>query len=125
MTQYSLGVTGDINAVMNAHNLAMVALTSRMQHERNYDDEKLLQLSGKPRLNIDPTTVNMGWVIDFCCQALRNIVIGMDGVNGKSDGLHDAFPFRHSGFLGGDGDIGRSKGSKGPAPQDGPHYRCL
>ena len=21
----------------------------------------------------------MGWVIDFCCQALRNIVIGMDG----------------------------------------------
>ncbi len=28
----------------------------------------------------------MGWVIDFCCQALRNIVIGMDGVNGKSDG---------------------------------------
>ena len=86
LTQYSLGVTGDINAVMNAHNLAMVALTSRMQHERNYDDEKLLKLSGKPRLNIDPTTVNMGWVIDFCCQALRNIVIGMDGVNGKSDG---------------------------------------
>ena len=28
----------------------------------------------------------MGWVIDFCCQALRNIVIGRDGVNGKSDG---------------------------------------
>lgn len=86
LTQYSLGFTGDINAVMNAHNLAMVALTSRMQHERNYDDEKLLKLSGKPRLNIDPTNVNMGWVIDFCCQALRNIVIGMDGVNGKSDG---------------------------------------
>ena len=39
LTQYSLGFTGDINAVMNAHNLAMVALTSRMQHERNYDDE--------------------------------------------------------------------------------------
>ena len=86
LSPYSLGFTGDINAVMNAHNLAMVALTSRMQHERNYDDEKLLKLSGKPRLNIDPTNVNMGWVIDFCCQALRNIVIGMDGVNGKSDG---------------------------------------
>jgi len=26
---------------MNAHNLAMVALTSRMQHERNYDDAEL------------------------------------------------------------------------------------
>lgn len=87
LTQYSLGFTGDINAVMNAHNLAMVALTSRMQHERNYDDEKLLKMSHMERLNIDPTNVNMGWVMDFCCQSLRNIVIGMDGVNGKSDGF--------------------------------------
>lgn len=86
LTKYSLGFTGDINAVMNAHNLAMVALTSRMQHERNYDDEKLFKLSKMPRLNIDPTNVNMGWVIDFCCQSLRNIILGIDGVNGKSDG---------------------------------------
>lgn len=86
LTQYSLGFTGDINAVMNAHNLAMVALTSRMQHERNYDDNKLLSLSKMPRLNIDPSRVNMGWVMDYCCQALRNIIIGIDGVNGKSDG---------------------------------------
>lgn len=87
LTQYSLGFTGDINAVMNAHNLAMVALTSRMQLERNYNDEKLLKLSGMPRLNIDPTNVNMGWVMDFCCQSLRNIIIGMDGTNGRSDGF--------------------------------------
>lgn len=86
LTQYSLGFTGDINAVMNAHNLAMTALTSRMQHERNYDDEKLLKLSGAPRLNIDPTSVNMGWVIDFCCQSLRNVIIGLDGGGGKADG---------------------------------------
>lgn len=86
LTQYSLGFTGDINAVMNAHNLAMVALTSRMQHERNYDDAKLEQLSTMRRLNIDPTNVTMGWVMDFCCQSLRNIIIGLDGVNGKSDG---------------------------------------
>ena len=33
--------TGDIDAITNAHNLAMVALTSRMQHEANYDDAKL------------------------------------------------------------------------------------
>ncbi|MEG1681824.1 MAG: formate--tetrahydrofolate ligase, partial [Stenotrophomonas sp.] len=39
------------------------------------------------RLNIDPTSINMGWVMDFCCQSLRNIIIGMDGVNGKSDGF--------------------------------------
>jgi len=29
MTEFSLGLTGDINDIMNAHNLAMVALTSR------------------------------------------------------------------------------------------------
>ena len=34
LTPFSLGLTGDINAVMNAHNLAMVALTARMQHEK-------------------------------------------------------------------------------------------
>jgi formate--tetrahydrofolate ligase len=28
MTEFSLGLTGDINDIMNAHNLAMVALTS-------------------------------------------------------------------------------------------------
>ncbi len=86
LTPFSLGFTGDINAIMNAHNLAMVALTSRMQHERNYTDEQLERLSGMKRLDIDPTNVEMGWVIDFCCQALRNIIIGIDGVNGKADG---------------------------------------
>ena len=35
MTEFSMGLTGDINDIMNAHNLAMVALTARMQHERN------------------------------------------------------------------------------------------
>ncbi len=86
LTPFSLGFTGDINAIMNAHNLAMTALTARMQHERNYSDEKLLKLSGMPRLDVDPTRISMGWVIDYCAQALRNIVIGMDGVNGAQDG---------------------------------------
>ncbi len=83
MTEFSMGLTGDINDIANAHNLAMVALTSRMQHERNYDDETLARRSGMRRLNIDPTRVEMGWVVDFCAQSLRNIVIGigsrMDG----------------------------------------------
>ncbi|MDZ7664347.1 MAG: formate--tetrahydrofolate ligase [Desulfotignum sp.] len=87
LTPFSLGFTGDINAIMNAHNLAMVALTSRLQHERNYTDEQLERLSGMKRLDIDPTNVEMGWVIDYCCQALRNIIIGIDGVNGKADGF--------------------------------------
>jgi len=83
LTPFSLGLTGDINAIMNAHNLAMVALTSRMQHERNYNDEQLARLSGMRRLDVDPTNVEMGWIIDFCAQALRNITIGMGS---KMDG---------------------------------------
>ncbi len=82
MTEFSMGLTGDINDLMNAHNLAMVALTSRMQHERNYDDAELAK-RGLRRLNIDPTRVEMGWVIDFCAQALRNIIIG---IGGRMDG---------------------------------------
>jgi len=83
MTEFSLGLTGDINDIVNAHNLAMVALTSRMQHERNYDDAELAKRKLK-RLDIDPTNVEMGWIMDFCAQSLRNIVIGLGG---KMDGF--------------------------------------
>ncbi|MFC1914486.1 formate--tetrahydrofolate ligase [Chloroflexota bacterium] len=79
MTEFSMGLTGDINDIMNAHNLAMVALTARMQHERNYDDEQLARLTKMRRLDVDPTRVEMGWIIDFCAQSLRNIVIGLGG----------------------------------------------
>ena len=78
-TEFSMGLTGDINDIMNAHNLAMVALTSRMMHERNYDDEQLARLSRMRRLDIDPTRVEMGWIMDFCAQSLRNIIIGLGG----------------------------------------------
>ena len=84
MTRFSMGLTGDINDIMNAHNLAMVALTARMQHERNYNDEQLQRLSGMRRLDIDPTRVEMGWIIDFCAQSLRNIIIG---IGGRMDGF--------------------------------------
>jgi formate--tetrahydrofolate ligase len=79
MTEFSMGLTGDINDIMNAHNLAMVALTSRMQHERNYNDEQLQRLTKMRRFDIDPTRVEMGWIMDFCAQSLRNIIIGMGG----------------------------------------------
>ena len=84
MTEFSLGLTGDINDIMNAHNLAMVAMTARMQHERNYNDEQLKRLTGMRRLNIDPTRVEIGWIIDFCAQCLRNIIIG---IGGRMDGF--------------------------------------
>ena len=84
MTEFSMGLTGDINDIMNAHNLAMVALTSRMQHERNYNDEQLQRLTKMRRFDVDPTRVEMGWIMDFCAQSLRNIIIG---IGGRMDGF--------------------------------------
>src|SRR3972149_12265451 len=83
MTEFSLGLTGDINDITNAHNLAMIALNARMQHERNYDDAELAKRNLK-RLDIDPTAIEMGWVMDFCAQGLRNIIMG---IGGKMDGF--------------------------------------
>jgi formate--tetrahydrofolate ligase len=83
MTPFSIRLTGDIDSITNAHNLAMVALTARMQHENNYDDERLAR-SNLKRLDIDPARVEIKWAIDFCAQALRNITIGKGG---KMDGL--------------------------------------
>jgi len=84
LTPFSIRLTGDIDSITNAHNLAMVALTSRMQHESNYDDTRLAKSNIHKRLNIDPDNVQMKWTIDFCAQALRNITIGKGG---KMDGF--------------------------------------
>jgi formate--tetrahydrofolate ligase len=83
LSPFSIRMTGDIDSVTNAHNLAMVALTSRMQHERNYDDVRLAK-TGIRRLNVDPNRVTVKWCMDFCAQSLRNIVIGRGG---KMDGF--------------------------------------
>jgi formate--tetrahydrofolate ligase len=83
MTEFSMGLTGDINDITNAHNLAMVALTSRMQHEQNYNDEQLAKRKLK-RLDVDPRRIEMRWAMDFCAQALRKIIIGLGG---KQDGF--------------------------------------
>lgn len=89
MTEFSLGLTGDINDIMNAHNLAMVALNARMQHEANYTDAELAA-RGLKRLDIDPKNIEMGWIIDFAAQGLRNIIMGLGG---KKDGfmMHSKF----------------------------------
>ena len=76
MTEFSLGLTGDINDIMNAHNLGMVALNARMKNERNYDDAKLESI-GLRRLDIDPERIEWNFVMDFCCQALRKMEIGL------------------------------------------------
>ncbi len=83
LTPFSIRLTGDIDSITNAHNLAMVALTSRMQHERNYDDARLAK-SHLQTLDIHPDAIQMKWAMDFCAQSLRNITIGKGG---KMDGF--------------------------------------
>lgn len=83
LTPLSLGLTGDIDCVTNANNLAAAALTARLQHEFNNSDEFLTKRNLK-RLNIDPRRVEIRWAIDFCAQALRHIIIGLGE---KDDGL--------------------------------------
>ncbi len=83
LTSLSLGLTGDMDAVTNANNIAMVALNSRMQHERNHDDAWLAE-RGLKRLDIDPGRIQFRWAMDFCAQGLRNIEIGRGG---KLDGF--------------------------------------
>ncbi len=84
LTPFSIRLTGDIDCITNAHNLSMVALTSRMQHEKNYDDARLAKSNIHKRLDIDPEKVQVKWAMDFCAQALRNITIGQGG---KMDGF--------------------------------------
>ena len=83
LTPFSIRLTGDIDSVTNAHNLAMVALTARLQHEANYDDARLAR-SKLRRLDIDPQRITFRWAMDFCAQALRQITIGRGG---KMDGF--------------------------------------
>ena len=90
LTPISIRLTGDLDCVTNAHNLAMVALTARMQHERNYDDIRLAK-SNLKRLDIDPDRVQIGWVMDFCAQSLRSIRIGLGE---KMDGFEMDSGFR-------------------------------
>ncbi|MHC4757981.1 MAG: formate--tetrahydrofolate ligase [Planctomycetota bacterium] len=78
LVPFSIRLTGDIDHITNAHNLAMVALTSRMQHEKNYDDEVLAR-KGLKRLNINPDRVQFRWAMDFCAQSLRYVTIGQGG----------------------------------------------
>jgi formyltetrahydrofolate synthetase len=64
-------------------------LRQELQHEANYTDEELAKRNLK-RLDIDPKNIEMGWVMDFCAQGLRNIIIGLGG---KKDGfmMHSKF----------------------------------
>ena len=79
LSALSLGLTGDIDAITNANNLAMIALMSRLQHEYNHDDAWLAARKIDHRLNIDPERIQLRWAMDFCAQMLRNITVGQGG----------------------------------------------
>ena len=79
LSALSLGLTGDIDAITNANNLAMIALMSRLQHEYNHDDAWLAARKVDRRLNIDPDRIQLRWAMDFCAQMLRNITVGQGG----------------------------------------------
>jgi formate--tetrahydrofolate ligase len=78
LAPFSLGLTGDINSVMNAHNLAMTALNARMGHEL-YHDDAFLAKRGLRRLDLDPSKIEMGFVMDYTAQCLRKILVGLGG----------------------------------------------
>ena len=79
LSALSLGLTGDIDAITNANNLAMIALLSRLQHEHNHDDAWLAARKIDRRLDIDPNRIQLRWAMDFCAQMLRNITVGQGG----------------------------------------------
>ena len=52
-TPLAIRLTGDIDCVTNAHNIAMTALTSRMQHEQNYSDHYLVKRGINPTFSLN------------------------------------------------------------------------
>ena len=100
LTPYSLNFTGDIHAITSAHNLAMVALTSRMQHERNHDDEKLEPLCrhAPPRRRPHPRGHGLGHGLLLSGPAQRHHRHRRRRPPQRR--FHDAFALRHHGRLG-------------------------
>ena len=95
MTEFSLGLTGDINDIVNAHNLAMVALTSRMQHERNYDDAELAKRklkTARHRSDERGNGLDHGFLRPVAPEHRHR-------PRGQAGRLHDAIQVRHRGEL--------------------------
>ncbi len=89
MEDFNLHLTGDIHAVAAAHNLCATALDARMYHESRWSDD-FFQKQGLTKLNIDKYQVLWRRVVDMNDRPLRDIVLGIGGV--------DNGPLRQSGF---------------------------
>jgi formyltetrahydrofolate synthetase len=89
MEDFNLHLTGDIHAVSAAHNLLAAAVDARIYHESRWSDS-YLEKAGLRRLDADPSSVNIGRVLDMNDRSLRHIVTGLGG---RADG-----PLRESRF---------------------------
>jgi methylenetetrahydrofolate dehydrogenase (NADP+)/methenyltetrahydrofolate cyclohydrolase/formyltetrahydrofolate synthetase len=89
MEDFNLHLTGDIHAVSVAHNLCAAAIDARIYHESRWNDSYFEKI-GLTKLNIDPYSITWNRVVDMNDRAIRNIIIGLGGVE---DG-----PMRQSGF---------------------------
>lgn len=89
MEDFNLHLTGDIHAVAAAHNLCATALDARMHHEDRWSDDFFAK-QGLKKLNINPHQVLWRRVVDMNDRPLRDIMIGVGGI--------DNGPLRQTGF---------------------------
>lgn len=79
MEDINLHLTGDIHAVSAAHNLCAAAVDARIYHEGRWTDAYFEKL-GLRKLKIDPYRVAIGRVVDMNDRVLRNVIIGLGGL---------------------------------------------
>lgn len=89
MADFNLHLTGDIHAVSAAHNLCSAGLDARIYHEGRWSDSYFEKL-GLRKLNFDPYEVWWRRVVDMNDRTLRNMIIGVGGINNG--------PLRDTGF---------------------------
>jgi len=80
MEEFNLHLTGDIHAVSIANNLLAAAIDARIMHEDKLSDEQL-EKAGLKRLDIDPYNITWRRVVDVNDSALRNVIVGLGGVD--------------------------------------------
>ena len=79
MEDFNLHLTGDIHAVSAAHNLCAAAVDARIYHEGRWTEAYFEKL-GMRKLKIDPYRVAIGRVVDMNDRVLRNVLVGLGGL---------------------------------------------
>ncbi len=79
MEDFNLHLTGDIHAVSAAHNLCAAAVDARIYHEGRWTDAYFEKM-GLRKLKVDPYRVAIGRVVDMNDRVLRNVIVGLGGL---------------------------------------------